>query len=79
MATRRKRNPLLLEYFNPPMKVVGRIPGRLEEIRYQRTGPHKGPYKHKFKTPATIYALQDGSIIIRPRRRGAKLWRDIPD
>ena len=76
---RRNKNPLLLEYLNPPAKVAGRIPGTLEEIRYQRTGKHGGAYKHKFSEPATIYTLQDGGLLIRPKRRGRKLWVDMPD
>lgn len=76
---RRKKNPLLLEYLNPPAKVAGRIPGTLEEIRYRRTGKHAGPFKHKFKTRATIYTLTDGGLVIRPNRKGDKLWVDLPD
>jgi hypothetical protein len=76
---RRKGNPLLLEYLNPPARITGKIPGTLEEIRYERTGQHRGPYKHKFGSAANIYTMADGSLWVRPRRRGAKLWVDLPD
>lgn len=76
---RTRKNPLLLEYLNPPGKVAGRIPGELEEIRYERTGKHRGPYKHKFDTPAVIHTMVDGSLWIRPKRRGQRLWVDLPD
>ena len=76
---RRRRNPLLLEYLNPPARVAGKIPGTLEEIRYERDGKHRGPYKHRFHSAASMYAMADGSLWIRPRRKGARLWVDLPD
>lgn len=75
---RRRRNPLLAEYLNPPA-VVGTIPGRLEEIRYIRTGRHAGPYKHRFDQAAEILALADGGLLIQPKKRGRKLWTDLPE
>lgn len=64
-------------------RIVGQIPGRLEEIRYRRSGRgvparDRGYYKHKFTTPAKIYVCADGSLYIRPVRRGRKLWVDLP-
>jgi hypothetical protein len=82
-------NPLLLEYLNPP-RVVGRIPGTLDEIRYHRTGRHRGPYKHSFKTPATIHLVNNGGLYILPKRNplpasdprhprsGEPGWWDLP-
>ena len=55
----------------PSLHVVGTIPGRLQEIRYQRTGKRPGPYKHTFGRGVQILALSDGSIVLRGRRR---LW-----
>lgn len=76
---KRRKNPLLLEYLNPRSSVIGRIPGTLEEIRYQRTGKHAGPYKHKFNEAADILALRGGGLLIQPRNKRHKLWSDLPD
>lgn len=54
-------------------RVVGSIPGRLEEIRYIRRGKYPGPYKHAFRTPARIHTMSDGSLWIR---RDDGTWLD---
>jgi hypothetical protein len=64
--------PRRLTYRNNP-PVEGVIPGRVEEIRYQRTGRHAGPYKHRFTSPASLVALRDGSVLVKPQGR-RKLW-----
>ena len=53
--------------------VIGRIPGRLEEQRYQRTGRYSGPYRHPFGPGAITEAMSDGSIRSR-RLDGTRLW-----
>ena len=58
---------------NPPrgVRVVGRIPGRLLEVRYNRSGSgtrHPGLYKHNFKAGVQAFALSDGSILLRGPR-----------
>ena len=61
---------------NPPTDV---IPGRVEEIRYQRTGKYSGPYKHKFTSPVTMRTLKNGKVLLAPAKGGKKLWVEIPD
>jgi hypothetical protein len=64
--------------------IHGRLPGRLEQIRYHRTADHPGNYKHDFTTPTDIFALEDGGLLIRPRTSAGglmgtpKLWLDNP-
>ena len=52
---------------NPP-RVLGPIPGRMKEIRYQRTGRDRGPYFHKFGPNVRAFACADGSVILRGPR-----------
>lgn len=52
---------------NPP-RVLGPIPGRMREIRYQRTGKDRGPYFHKFGPNVRAFACADGSVILRGPR-----------
>ena len=68
------------------MKIVGRIPGTLEEVRYRRAGRYRGPYKHAYHTTAHMLALGDGSVLHRSasgrslwsRDAGGELWLDNP-
>lgn len=69
----RAANPRRRRYRHNPPGVVGSIPGRIEEIRYIRTGRHAGPYKHTFKNAATMTAMRDGSLRIQPAGR-TRLW-----
>lgn len=51
-------------------KVVGRIPGHALEIRYQRTGRSlPGRYKHPFEHPVKMYAMNDGSVLLRGTKK----------
>jgi len=52
---------------NPRMQ--GTIPGRALEIRYQRTGSQPGRYKHPFESPVRMYAMNDGSVLLRGSKR----------
>jgi hypothetical protein len=63
MTRRHHKNP----------REVGVIPGRIEELRYIRSGRHSGPYKHAFKNPGTMHALADGSVLLKPRGK-TRLW-----
>lgn len=71
---------------NPPVAgIVARIPGKIEMINYQRpknASPEpdrKGvrgnyvPYEHRFKPGAKMFALSDGSVIVKPPK-GRKLF-----
>lgn len=65
------------------VRIVGEIPGRLEKVFYRRFGQGvspamRGAYQHAFKTGAKILALSDGSLLIRPARKGRKLWISLP-
>lgn len=55
---------------NPP---VGLIPGEVEELYYQRTGRHTGPYRHKFGRGTVMVAMPNGDVVLRSTR-GKKLW-----
>jgi hypothetical protein len=55
-------------HLNPPARVLGPIPGRMKEIRYQRTGSDRGPYFHKFGPNVRAFACADGSVILRGPR-----------
>ena len=50
-----------------------RIPGRVMEIRYRRSGKDRGLYKHPFTGRVGMYARADGSILLRGRSR---VWAD---
>ncbi len=63
---------LRLRFMNK-LRVVGSIPGRLEEIRYRRTGRHAGLYKHVFRSKAVIFGLSNGGLLILPKGT-KKLW-----
>lgn len=52
-------------------RVLGTIPGRMTEIRYNRTGRHPGPYYHKFSRGVQAFRLSDGSVLLRGRK---PLW-----
>jgi hypothetical protein len=52
------------------------IPGVLEEIRYDRTGPFPGRYKHAYQTPAEIRLKPSGGLDIEPLVPGTRLWSD---
>lgn len=49
--------------------IVGRIPGHALEIRYQRTGRNAGPYKHPFEHHVRMYAMRDGSVLLKGSKR----------
>jgi hypothetical protein len=76
-----RRGPRLRS--NPPSaRVIGEIPGRLLEIRYDRKGPGvsadmAGLYKHPFKAQAKILALANGGLLILPTGR-KRLWVRLP-
>ena len=65
---------------------VAVIPGFIEEINYRRpksaspAPDRKGvrgrfvPYQHRFRASAQMFALADGSVLIKPTARGKKLW-----
>lgn len=80
-ARRRKKNALFggaaKKARSISGKIKGKIPGTIEKIFYRRTGKDAGPYVHSFDTPADIIAMQDGSIVIKPRGTKKKLWTEI--
>ena len=43
------------------------IPGEAVELRYLRTGQMAGPYRHTFKRGVKLYALNDGSVLLKGR------------
>ncbi|MGH3055546.1 MAG: hypothetical protein ACRDL7_11275 [Gaiellaceae bacterium] len=45
------------------------IPGTATEIRYNRTGSQAGMYKHPFEQNVKMYALKNGSVLLKGRRR----------
>ena len=70
---------------DPAVRIVGEIPGSLEEITYERpAGTMRGEktpagiYTHSFGSSAKMFAMSDGSLLIKPTGR-SKLFEDIPD
>ncbi len=70
---------------DPAVRIVGEIPGTLKEIVYQRpAGSMRGKrippatYFHRFESSARMFAMSDGSLLIKPTGR-RKLFEEIPD
>jgi len=57
--------------------IVGLIPGAIETIFYNRTGTNPGKYKHEFEHDTTMFAMDDGSVLITPKKKGVNLWTKI--
>lgn len=74
----RRRNPAELVVLGNPPGAARMVARHVEEIWYRaRThgGPRGAGYSHKFSPGAELWALEDGSVLIRnPRRR---LWEDL--
>lgn len=49
------------------LEIIGIIPGQIERIEYRRTGKYPGGYQHTFQNDSQMYALSDGSLLIRPK------------
>lgn len=49
------------------------IPGRVTEIRYQRTGRDAGAYYHRFTQPVRMLTRPDGTVLLKGARR---IWAD---
>lgn len=43
----------------------GRIPGDVVELRYRRSGPLRGYYRHEFKPGVRMHGNADGSVTLR--------------
>lgn len=50
-------------------RVVGTIPGQALEVQYRRSGSQRGHYYHPFKPGVKMYALKDGSVLFKGRKR----------
>ena len=67
---------------NPGMKAVGStprrltIPGQVRDIRYDRPGAFRGPYRHTFQPGVRMVAQADGSVVLRGPRR---VWANADD
>lgn len=59
---------------NLPRGALGMIPGRVEEVRYQRAASrYPGPYKHRFGPGAVMFAMKNGDVLLRSMA-GKPLW-----
>ena len=60
-----------------PTGIIGRIPGTINKIYYDRTGKNKGSYSHKFENPVEAFALKDGSVLLKPKKKGQKIFVEL--
>jgi hypothetical protein len=62
---------------NPPrtvcLSVAGTVYNKVKEIRAEKTVFRKGLYKHPFKGGVKLFALEDGSLLVKSTT-GKKLW-----
>lgn len=74
-ATRRQNPPLPVRSFtNARGHLVSR---RVLALDYHNAGSAQGrPYRHEFDSPVELWALRDGSLLLRGAG-GRRLWDDF--